>query len=321
MAQENRRFGEQIRTARTAKGWSQTYLGKRLGRGQGWVYCVETGKLNVREDLKDKLLNVLGLSTPKRELHPESVSLGAHRRVIRVPESRRPIQLFRLKDATPRAIEDWIKQSPQYENGQYRALVKSTTGAIHRIPSIFFRGGGGKFDLKNIQGYFGRSSAGASGLADNLCQRFRLGYSERNDSWGMILAVTSIKASLQYEQFGISILKYLVKKRGLCISNKTEYPKGNVGTTEPGFLYFTFKINDASEMDAEVFSPKQTDDAVKKILENPASKGLGNQDEIERAYLAAFNLANDTNFWGDNEVIVNDPKSIRSSHGIKSAWR
>jgi hypothetical protein len=137
----------------------------------------------------------------------------------------------------------------------------------------------------------------------------------------MILAVTSIKASSQYEQFGISILKHLKKQNGLCISNKTEYPKGNVGTTGPGFLYFTFKIDDASEMDAEVFSPKQTDDAVKKILESPASKGLGNQDEIEHAYSAAFSLANHTNFWGDNEVIVNDPKSIRSSHGIKSAWR
>lgn len=320
MKQENIRFGEQIRTKREAKGWSQADLGKRVGRGQGWVHCVEAGKLTAREDLKEKLMDVLGLSTRKRELQPDSVPSGARRRVTRDTENRRPIQLFRLKDATPRAIEDWIKQSPQYENGQYRALVKSTTGAIHRIPKIFFHGGGGKFDLKNIQGYFGRSSAGSKGLADNLYQRFQCGIKDRKDSWGMILAITSIKASSQYEQFGISILKYLMKKRGLCISNKTEYPKGNVGTTEPGFLYFTFKIDDASEMDAEVFSPKQTDDAVKKILENPESIRLGNRDEMEDAYSAAFNLANDTNFWGDNEVIVNDPKSIRRSPSIKSAW-
>ena len=302
MKQENIRFGEQIRTTREEKGWSQTDLGKRLSRGQGWVHCVETGKLTVREDLREKLADVLGLSTRKRELHLDSIPSGAHRRVTRNTKNKYPIPLFRLEDATPRAIEDWIDQSPKYEISEIRDLLRNAQGVIHQIPRLFFCEGEGKFNLKHIRGYFGRSSAGARGFADNLYQRFQCGIKDRKDSHGIILALTSIKATAHLERFGIAYFEQLKANNGLCISNKTLYAKGNVGTTEPGFLYMTFQIIPQEEDYAKMTDPREIARAIPNLLKVPGVSQLGSRVELKDTITDGFRQANVVSDTGDHEL-------------------
>lgn len=304
MKQENRRFGEQIRTARTEKDWSQTDLGRRLRRSQGWVACVESGKLTVREDLREKLVDVLGLSTPQRELHLDSVPSDAHRLIARDAKNRGQIPVFKLKDATPRAIEHLIEQSPQYDISEVRALLSNATGVIHRIPKLFFCEGESKFALKNIRGYFGRSSAGVKGLADNLYQRFRFGYTERKDSHGIIFAVTSIKATALLERFGIGFLKHLKKNHGLCIANATGYDKGRVGITEPGFLYMTFKIRDQEEDWGKMLTPRQIEGAINQMMKEPGVNQLGSQGEVRDAFSDAFRQANEPSYTGNQNPYI-----------------
>jgi transcriptional regulator with XRE-family HTH domain len=309
--QENRWFGEQIRTARKAKGWCQTDLGKRLGRGQGWVALVEAGKLTVREHLKETLMDVLGLFTRKRELHLVSVPSSAHRWVARNTRHRCQIPLFRLEDATHGAIEDWIEQSPRYEVREVRDLLSDATGVIHQIPKLFSCEGEGEFNLKNIRGYFGRSSAGVKGLADNLYQRFRFGYTDRKDSHGIIFAVTSIKATALLERFGIGFLKHLKKNHGLCIANATDYDRGRVGTTEPGFLYMTFKIRDQEEDWGKMLTPRQIDGAINQMMEKAGASQLGSQREIKDSFSDAFRQANEPSYMGILKPYMYHPKPNR----------
>jgi len=311
MKQENHRFGEQIRTARTAKGWSQAELGIRVGRGQGWVTCVERGKFKVRENLRNKLMNVLGLSTPKRGLHLHSVPSGAHRLVDRDTRDRCQIPLFRLEDATPSAIEALIEESPRYEVREVRDLLSNATGVIHQIPKLFSCEGEGEFNLKNIRGYFGRSSAGAKGLADNICQRFRCGYRERKDTHGIVLAVTSIKATALLERFGIGFLEHLKKKNGLCIANATRYDRGRVGGTEPGFLYMTFKIRDQEEDWGKLLTPRQIDGAINQMMGKPGASQLGSQREIKDAFSDAFRQANEPSYTGIHKPYMYHSKPNR----------
>lgn len=302
MKRENIRFSEEIRTAREAKGLTQTKLGRRLRRSQGWVASVESGKLTVREDLLEKLMDVLGLSTPKRKHYLDSVPSGAHRRVTRDANHRRQIKYFRLEDATPSAIEDLIEQSPRYEVSEVRDLLHDVQGVIHQIPECFRCEREGKFKLKNIRGYFGRSSAGARGLADNIYQRFRCGYTERGDSHGIILAVTSIRATAHFERFGIGYLEHLKRNDGLCIANATKYDNGRVGTTEPGFLYMTFKIRDQEEDWAKLLTPRQIADAIPQMLKIPGANQLGSRVELKDALSDAYQQANEPSDTGNLEL-------------------
>lgn len=308
MKQENRRFGEWVRTERNAKCWSQTDLGRRLRRSQGWVACVESGKLSVREDLREKLVDVLGPSIRKRDLHLDSVPSSARRRAARNTKDRCQIPLFSLEDATPGAIEDWIEQSPRYEISEVRDLLLDTQGAIHQIPKFLRCEGEGELNLKNIRGYFGRSSSGARGLADNIYQRLRCGYRDRKDSYGIILAVTSIKASGHFERRGIAYLERLKRMNGLCIANATVYPKGNVGATEPGFLYMTFKILPQVEQYAKKETQREIHDEIDQMMKEPGVNQLGSRVEVKACFSEALRQANEPSYTGNNKLKFVWPK-------------
>jgi hypothetical protein len=195
-----------------------------------------------------------------------------------------------------------IEQSQRYEISEIRDLLTNIEGAIHQIPKRFLCEGEGKHDLKNIRGYFGRSSAGARGLADNLYQRFRCGYTDRKDSHGIILAVTSIKATANLERFGIGFLEHLKKKNGLCISNATKFDNGRVGTTEPGFLYMTFKMVRQAEDYAVPLTPRQIEDAINQMMKGPGVDRLRSRVELKDAFSDAFRQANETSDTGNLEL-------------------
>jgi hypothetical protein len=267
---------------------------------------VEAGKLTVREDLKETLIEALRLPTAMSKLHIDPS--GARRRVARDTRGRCQIPLFSLEHATPGAIEDWIDQSPRYEMSEVRDLLLDTQGVIHQIPKIFRCEGGGNFNLKNIRGYFGRSSAGARGLADNIYQRLRYGYTDRNDSYGIILAVTSLNATGRFERLGIAYLERLKKMHGLCIANATIYPKGNVGTTEPGFLYMTFKILPQIEQYAEKKTQREIHDEIDQMMKEPGVNQLGSRVEVKACFSDALRQANEPRYTGHNKLKFVWPK-------------
>jgi transcriptional regulator with XRE-family HTH domain len=320
MIRNSQRYGKLIRRAREGKGWSQTNLAKHLGYGQAWVAHLETGRLkNISEDIHRKLTRILGLFEDRGGLDRNHVISDSHGLIAR--NGHAVIRLIRLEDATLDTLESLVEQAPNYASRQYREVTLDTIGAIHQIPEIFAKNFSRKIDLKNIEAYFGRSSASQSGLANNIYQRFRQGSSDRKHEWGMVLAVTSIAATLHYEKFGISVVETLRKKKGLCIANETGFSKGNVGSTEPGFLYLTFKIIDQYEDFAHVLSKEQIDDAVRRMLDDPAVNRLASQDEIVRAAVPAFQQANTLRRFGKHEVQVWDPRSNKGSQGVKAFWR
>lgn len=295
-------FGEMIRKARETKGWTQTDLGNHLSKSQAWIHLVETGQLSIREDLRERLMNVLRLSTSATKLHLHHARWDAHKRVTRDLTTRRPIALFKLQDATPQTIEDLIEQSPTYEVCEIREFLHDAQGAIHQIPKVLLCEGARKLNLKNIQAYFGRSSAGARGKGDNLYQRFQCGIKDREDTHGIILAVTSIKATTHLERFGIGYLEHLRTHNGLCISNATLYGKGNVGATEPGFLYMTFKICPQVEDYAQIIHPRQIAAAIPSLLKRLGVNELGTRQEVKDAISMGLQQANDPSHTGNLEL-------------------
>ena len=117
------------------------------------------------------------------------------------------------------------------------------------------------------------------------------------------MALTSIKATAHFERFGIAYLEQLKANNGLCISNKTLYAKGNVGTTEPGFLYMTFQIIPQQEEDfAKMTDPREIARAIPNILKGPGVNQLGSRVELKDTITDGFRQANLVSDTGGHEL-------------------
>lgn len=167
------------------------------------------------------------------------------------------IPCIELCDATPANIAYLIEHTPRYGRSEFKRLVENTIGAIHQIPHIFGCRGMEDYDLKNIVVHFGRSSAGRNSIGQNLSSRFANSRKNKGHTFGMVFAETTIDASLRYERWGTYLIDYLKHVEGLCISNRTFFSGGSVGSYEPGFLYLTFSIEKTREKLAKKLSNKQ----------------------------------------------------------------
>ncbi len=153
------------------------------------------------------------------------------------------LPIFPLVDVTPNSLfESVLPTVPRYEHVEFSRLVRNTIGAIHQIPLFFNRARGARYQLKQIEAYFGRSSGSPLHPAQNLYQRLYKGLTERDHQYGMVFGTMKIRSSVRHEQQGINILTALKRNDGLCISNNSFHGGGRVGSTEPGYLYMTFRI-------------------------------------------------------------------------------
>lgn len=187
------------------------------------------------------------------------------------------LPLMALNEATPTTVSGMVQHVPEYAPRDWRRLVENTVGAIHQIPRILKKSNMPDLDLKDIEEYFGRSSAGAEILGHNLYGRFRSGL-VREYELGMVFAKTTILASRNFERFGISLIDQLKKMNGLCISNRTFASSGSVGVTESGFLYMTFRLKRGREH-AQQLSQKEINYGVQEVLKDLASKLDGGGQE------------------------------------------
>lgn len=213
------------------------------------------------------------------------------------------IPLVVLAEATPASVSKVLEHVPKYSPGEVRRLVKNTVGAIHQIPRILKKRSLPELDLKDIEAYFGRSSGSADIPGTNLYGRFRAGL-ERGDTHGMVFAHTTIRASLRFERFGITLINHLKKVDGLCISNKTLASHGRVGSTEPGFLYLTFKVTEGDEH-ARKLTQREIDAGVASILRELEAEPVVMTKSIqESAARTALELANDVEFTGEHHIAL-----------------
>lgn len=221
--------------------------------------------------------------------------------------------MISLNDVNTEAMSTLIEKAPRYAKGEYRALIENTIGAIHQIPHIFKRTDTSqrRIDLKDIEAYFGRSSASAFDPGQNIAGRFRAHRDnpKRRHEWGMIIARTTIQNTLRMEKFGISVIDNLKERSGLCISNKTSYSKGAVGENEPGLLYMTFRItlNSVDPDPADQMSIKQIDEMVKSVI-SEKSFPANEKTHIADAARIAFEAANEVRFIGKKSVSLYDPE-------------
>lgn len=220
------------------------------------------------------------------------------------------IPMINLDEVSSSALSTMIDNAPQYNRRQFKDLIKNTIGAIHQIPNIFSKANSNKkIDLKNIEAYFGRSSAAADEPGKNIANRFRAhrDHIDRKHIFGMIIAKTTIENTLLMEKFGISIIETLKKKDGLCIANKTSYSKGGIGETEPGLLYLTFKIKGLDDNPANILTNAQIKSAVKIVM-----KELGldiKEDEVvASAAKLAFEASNEIFYQGEQVVKMYSPE-------------
>ena len=176
------------------------------------------------------------------------------------------LPMMSLRDADVRRVSALLQHVPEYSSTEWRRLVSNTVGAIHQIPRILEVSKVPNLDLKDIEAYFGRSSAGTTYPGVNLYQRFQAGLKERNHDYGIVFAKTSIRASLNFERFGISLIEQLRRVDGLCISNKTFAARGRVGDIEPGYLYLTFRITQGKEH-ARKLTQNEIDRAVAGVMQ------------------------------------------------------
>jgi len=212
--------------------------------------------------------------------------------------------MINLDEMSPSALTTMIDHAPEYHRRQFKDFIKNTIGAIHQIPHIFAKGNSKeKFDLKNIEAYFGRSSAAADEPGKNITNRFRSNrdHIKRQHRFGMIIARTTIENTLLMERFGISLIKTLKRKNGLCIANKTGYSKGGIGETEPGLLYMTFKLLDNADNPANILTNAQIDSAVTLVMDELGLNKNENQHVAGAAELA-FKTANEPRFIGEQTI-------------------
>lgn len=210
-----------------------------------------------------------------------------------------------LKDPTPGLVTDLLEHTPRYGATEFRRLVEDAIGAIHQLPGLLKNPKVPDLDLKDIEAYFGRSSAASGGrIGSNVANRFRTGRDERGHEYGMVLAATTLRASLNFERFGIALIEELKRRDGLCIANRSIAQRGPVGSTEPGFIYMTFRIK-ASKEHASVLGPAEIRDAVREIVD--AVKGDDvpvARQVIREAATVGVSRANDTAYTGSHVLIL-----------------
>jgi hypothetical protein len=208
--------------------------------------------------------------------------------------------MIRLEDATPAAIAKLIDYAPQYGPTSFKKLVQDAVGAIHQVPRAFAVRNQAPLDLKDIVAYFGRSSGSEYGIASNVYSAFQRGLG-RGDTHGMVFAQTSIKASLKYERWGISLINYLKENDGLCISNKTLTARGGVGAVEPGFLYITFRFMRGKEY-ANMLTQAEINEGIRQIVEEMEALNVKSQNELHEGISAGLIKANDVQYVGTKAI-------------------
>lgn len=217
--------------------------------------------------------------------------------------SKSLIPLVVLDTATPATVTALLGHVPEYGPREWRRLVENTVGAIHQIPSILRSGDLPNLDLKDIEAYFGRSSCGAELAGQNLYGRFRAGV-DRGHMFGMVFAKTTIDATLQFERFGISLVNQLKRVDGLCISNRTLAARGNVGNTEPGYLYLTFALVEGAGP-GHVLTQSQIDAAVAGVLGDLGKSSVVDVKPVhQEAARAAVTLANNVEYVGEHTIAL-----------------
>lgn len=204
-----------------------------------------------------------------------------------------------LATATNVDIEQSIAEAPDYGPTEYRRLVENTVGAIHQIPVVFYEKTGVKYELKQVEAYFGRSSSGGQWFAANLSQRFRAALEQRRHPFAMVFARTSIVASLRYERHGIKLLDVLRQHNGLCISNRSFAAVGRVGTVDPGFLYLTFRMLEKEPAPARELTRAEIN---KLVLRYSAEFDGAHRTEKLNAFQACLERANDVRFHGGQRL-------------------
>lgn len=213
------------------------------------------------------------------------------------------IPLMVLESATPATVTAMLDHVPKYGPREWRRLVSNTVGAIHQIPRVLRTRSLPSLDLKDVEAYFGRSSAGVSTPGSNLYGRFQAGL-KRGHKYGMVFAEVTISASLRLERFGISLIEQLKEADGLCISNKTLTARGNVGVKEPGYLYLTFTLTEGDEH-ASILSQEEIDAAVASVLRDVGvAKGAQTKSLYEVAAREGLVLANDVRFVGEHVIAL-----------------
>jgi hypothetical protein len=224
------------------------------------------------------------------------------------PNLRNIIPAISFNGLTPAKVSELVKYAPTYKHNEYKRLVEDAVGAIHQIPRIFQASRGKPYDLKNIVAYFGRSSAGPYELGSNIYQRFMTGKRDRGDIFGLVFARTTIKASTNFERWGIRLIEILKEQNGLCISNKTRHAGGSKGKTEPGFLYMTFHYEDVNEP-GFVLTQSEIDEAVIEIM-NGYSEQSRTKTICQEGSSAGVTLANNVTFTGSKPIQLFIPKKM-----------
>ena len=215
------------------------------------------------------------------------------------------IPMIPLRVMTPDMIADALHSVPIYGPTDFRALVENTIGAIHQIPYILYQKTNIKYQPKQIEAYFGRSSSGSTHVATNLYQCWSRGVHDRVHTYGMVFAQTPIEDSLKYERHGIHLIKALKAVHGLCISNRTLTAKGGVGNNEPGFLYMTFRLLKEESEPAVELTYAQILDCVRRRKDELASLAEETESPIresQAAFKAGLERANTLSFRGDCKV-------------------
>ena len=220
--------------------------------------------------------------------------------------SRMIISMIPLHEMTPDMIAEALETVPKYGPIDFESLIANTIGAIHQIPRIFYQETGIRYQPKQIEAYFGRSSGGINHVATNLYQCWLRGRGrDRHHTYGMVFAQTSVKASLSYERHGIRLIDVLKKEDGLCISNRTLSAKGGVGTTEPGFLYMTFRLLKHESEPARELTYAQIRDCVRREkdrLAKLAEDAHAPARDLQVAFHAGLERANNLDHVGHCKV-------------------
>jgi hypothetical protein len=134
------------------------------------------------------------------------------------------------------------------------------------------------------------------------------GRKDRGDIFGLVFAQTTIKASTNFERWGIRLIEILKERNGLCISNKTRHAGGNTGRTGPGFLYMTFHYEDVNEP-GFVLTQSEIDEAVIEIM-NGYSEQSRTKTICQEGSSAGVTLANNVTFTGSKPIQLFIPKKM-----------
>lgn len=214
---------------------------------------------------------------------------------------------------TSSSLEKILPLVPRYGAVEFRRLVENTIGAIHQIPPLLFKLEREKYELKQIQAYFGRSSASEGQVTRNLYNRFQTGMRDRNHEYGMVFARCTIRHSLRYEHQGIRVLDVLKDNDGLCISNNSFYGAGRVGSTEPGYLYMTFRaLRSTREHSARVLSKMDILEIVREReveIDQEARDYREPKEDLVESLLSALVKANDTKYYGEHTIAMDTKRA------------